>query len=116
MTDRVVRALTSEGQRGLAVIGFGRGNVPPSIVPALAEAATAGMLVTISSRSVAGRVSARYGYEGGGRNLLDRGAVLAGHLSGAKARLLQMVLLGFTSDLGTAKRLLIETVPDATLA
>jgi L-asparaginase len=116
MTDRVVRLLTSEGERGLAVIGFGRGNVPPSIVPALAEAATAGMLVTISSRSVAGRVSARYGYEGGGRNLLDRGAVLAGHLSGAKARLLQMVLLGFTSDLGTAKRLLIETVPDATLA
>ncbi len=116
MTDRVVRLLTSEDERGLAVIGFGRGNVPPSIVPAIADAVRAGLLVTISSRSVAGRVAARYGYEGGGRTLVDCGAVLAGHLSGAKARLLQMVLLGHTRDLLDVKRLLLETVPDATVS
>jgi L-asparaginase len=116
MTDRVVRLLTSEDERGLAVIGFGRGNVPPSIVPAIADAVRAGLLVTISSRSVAGRVAARYGYEGGGRTLVDCGAVLAGHLSGAKARLLQMVLLGHTRDLLDVKQLLLETVPDATVS
>jgi len=115
MTDRVVRVLTSEGQRGLAVIGFGRGNVPPSIVGALADAVRAGLLVTVSSRSIAGRVSPRYGYEGGGRHLLDHGVVLAGPLSGAKARLLLMVLLGYTADLDEARRLLVDTVPDATL-
>jgi L-asparaginase len=113
MTDRVVRILSGDGTRGLAVIGFGRGNVPPSIVSAIADAVHAGLLVTISSRSIAGRVSARYGYEGGGRTLVDRGAVLAGHLSGAKARLLQMVLLGHTTDMVEIKRLLLETVPDA---
>lgn len=116
MTDRVVRILSEEGARGLAIIGFGRGNVPPSIVPAIADAVRAGLLVTISSRSIAGRVSARYGYEGGGRTLVDLGAVLAGHLSGAKARLLQMVVLGGAGDLADAKRLLIETVPDATVS
>ena len=114
MSDAVVRLLTNGNQRGLAVIGFGRGNVPPSIVPAIADAVRGGLLVTISSRSVAGRVSPRYGYEGGGRNLLDHGAVLAGHLSGAKARLLQMVLFGYASDAASATRLLLETVPDAT--
>jgi L-asparaginase len=115
MTDRVVRMLTAGDERGLAVIGFGRGNVPPSIVPALADAVRSGLLVTISSRSIAGRVSPRYGYDGGGRTLVDLGAVLAGHLSGAKARLLQMVLLGRTADLHEAKQLLVATVPDATV-
>jgi L-asparaginase len=116
MSDRVVRLLTSEGQRGLAVIGFGRGNVPPAIVPAIADAVRAGVLVTISSRSAAGRVSPRYGYEGGGRHLLDQGAVLAGHLPGAKARLLLMVILGFTNDTTIARALLAQTVTDASLA
>lgn len=114
MRDDVVRLVTSSGQRGLAVIGFGRGNVPPTIVAALGEACGAGVLVTISSRSVAGRVSPRYGYEGGGRDLVDRGAILAGHLSGAKARLLQMVVLGSAADAAAAKRLFLETEPDAT--
>ena len=58
------------------------------------DAIAAGMLVTVSSRCVAGRVSPRYGYEGGGLHLAQIGAILAGDLSGAKARLLQMVALG----------------------
>jgi L-asparaginase len=95
---------------GLAVIGFGRGNVPPTIVSALRRAIDAGVVVTISSRCVAGRVSPRYSYEGGGRQLQQMGVVLAGDLSGAKARLLQMVVLGFVADAAKAKALLSQTV------
>ena len=108
MHDRVVRRVFADGVRGLAVIGFGRGNVPPVIVPALAEAIQDGAIVTISSRCIAGRVRPRYGYDGGGLRLAEIGAVLAGDLSGAKARLLQMVALGLTQD-GAEARTVIET-------
>ncbi len=84
--------------QGLAVIAFGRGNVPPALVPAIAAAVDRGVLVTVSSRCLSGRVSARYGYDGGGLQLANAGALLVGELSGAKARLLQMVALGGTRN------------------
>ena len=114
MDDRLVRAVIDSGARGLAMIAFGRGNVPPSIVPALAEAVGAGRLVTISSRCVAGRVRPRYGYEGGGLHLTKIGAILAGDLSGAKARLLQMVALGLVDDVSVAAQLIREFVDNPT--
>jgi len=110
MTDRVVRMLVGDGARGLAVVGFGRGNVPPVIVPALDEAIRAGVVVTISSKCVAGRVKPRYGYDGGGMHLTQVGAILAGDLSGAKARLLQMTALGLCADTERAKALIRESV------
>jgi L-asparaginase len=110
MSDRVVRLLAGDGARGLAVIAYGRGNVPPAIVPALADAIKAGVVVTISSRCVAGRVKPRYGYEGGGMQLLQIGAILAGDLSGAKARLLQMAALGLTGDAAKAKEIIRTSV------
>jgi L-asparaginase len=106
MDAGVADYLIDRGARGLAVIAFGRGNVPPAVVPALRRAIDSGLLVTVSSRCVAGRVSARYGYEGGGLQLRQMGAILAGDLSGAKARLLQMVVLGFANDLAEANVLL----------
>jgi L-asparaginase len=109
MTDRLVRAVMADGARGLAVVAFGRGNVPPAIVPAIEALVSGGALVTISSRSVAGRVKPRYGYEGGGLKLQQAGAILAGDLSGASARLLQMVALGFTADLAAAREIIRRT-------
>jgi len=54
---------------------------------------------------VAGRVSARYGYDGGGLQLKNLGAILAGDLSAAKARLLQMVALGANVEAARARTL-----------
>ena len=110
MTDRPLRCLIEESTRGLAVIAFGRGNVPPSIVPALRDVVDAGVLVTVSSRAVSGRVKPRYGYEGGGFGLEQSGAVLAGDLPGANARLLQMVALGFGRDLAHAQEIVRAAV------
>jgi L-asparaginase len=103
MTDRPFRCLVDETTRGLAVVAFGRGNIPPAIVPALRAAVDAGVFVSVSSRAVSGRVKARYGYEGGGFGLEQIGAVLAGDLPGASARLLQMVALGYGRDLAHAR-------------
>jgi L-asparaginase len=108
MTDRLVRMLLDSGARGLAVVGFGRGNVPPAIMPAVDAAIRTGVLVTVSSRCVAGRVAPRYGYEGGGMHLKKVGAVLAGDLSGAKARLLQMAVLGYAPDVRLARDLVTD--------
>lgn len=110
MDAGILQHVAGQDLRGLALIAFGRGNVPPVILPALQRIIDAGMLVTVSSRCVAGRVSPRYGYEGGGLQLKNMGAVLAGDLSGAKARLLQMVALGFATDAAEARALLQQTV------
>jgi L-asparaginase len=112
MDDFLIRALIDHETRGIAIVAFGRGNVPPSVVPAIADAVSAGKLVTVSSRSMAGRVEARYGYDGGGLQLKQAGAVLAGDLSGAQARLLQMVALGLDADVPRAA-LLIRKYCDA---
>ena len=110
MTDRLVRAAVASDTRGLALVAFGRGNVPPAVVPAIADLTRAGLIVTVSSRCAAGRVAPRYGYDGGGFDLVRAGAVLAGDLSGAKARLAQMVALGFASDRATAIEILTRIV------
>jgi L-asparaginase len=109
MTDRLLRAAMADGARGLALVAFGRGNVPPAIVPAIAALVGGGAIVTVSSRSIAGRVKPRYGYEGGGLTLQRAGAILAGDLSGASARLLQMAALGFTADLAAAREIIRRT-------
>ena len=110
MSDRLVRALVDNGLRGLALVAFGRGNVPPVIMPALERTISSGVLVTVSSRCPAGRVKPRYGYEGGGQHLAKIGALLAGDLSGAKARLLQMVALGMADDVAGARELVRSSV------
>lgn len=112
MSDRLIRAVVGDGARGIAVVAFGRGNVPPVIVPALEAAITSGVLVTISSRCIAGRVGPRYGYDGGGMHLKKIGAILAGDLSGAKARLLQMAVLGFARDVQQARAIVERTTSE----
>ena len=110
MDDGLVKCVAATDSRGLALVAYGRGNVPPSIMPALESAIASGLLVTVSSRCVAGRVSARYGYEGGGLHLRNIGAVLAADLTGAKARLLQMVALGTAKDAAEARELVMTMV------
>jgi len=99
----IVGAHLAGDTQGVAIIAFGRGNVPPVLVPVVREAVTRGILVTVSSRCLSGRVSPRYGYEGGGLELARAGAILAGDLPGAKARLLQMVARGGTSTFDEAR-------------
>jgi L-asparaginase len=101
----LVAAHTSGDTLGLALVAFGRGNIPPALVSPIEAAIQRGILVTVSSRCLSGRVSPRYGYDGGGLSLARAGALLVGELPGAKARLLQMVALGGTTDLAAAREL-----------
>ncbi|MEE6281232.1 asparaginase [Georgenia sp. MJ170] len=91
---RAVRALAAAGFAGLVIDASGMGHVSESTADALESAIADGVAVVVASRTLrggTGRVT--YGYTGSEMDLIARGAVMAGELSGRKARLLLHVLL-----------------------
>jgi L-asparaginase len=83
----------SKKVQGIILEAFGRGNVPPTMVPAIKRAMDSGIKVVITSRCPKGRVRDTYGYEGGGYHLKQMGVLFAGDLSSQKARLKLMLAL-----------------------
>ncbi|CAO4163481.1 asparaginase [Methylorubrum aminovorans] len=90
---RLLAALPDLGFRGVVIEGMGAGHVPEplaEIVSGLVER----IPVILASRAETGPVFSRtYGYPGGEIDLLARGVLSAGILSGVKARLLLQILL-----------------------
>jgi L-asparaginase len=99
MDRSLIDHLKSQGMKGLVIEGFGAGNVPPAIVPALEECLAASIPVVLATRCIEGGVWPIYGYPGGGADLSDRGVILCGRLGGPKARLRLMCALGLTRDM-----------------
>ncbi|MRI53997.1 asparaginase [Methylobacterium sp. DB1607] len=90
---RLLAALPDLGFRGAVIEGMGAGHVPEALAE-IVSALVQRMPVVLASRTQAGPVFSRtYGYPGGEIDLLARGALSAGHLSGLKARLLLQILL-----------------------
>jgi L-asparaginase len=87
-----VEGALERGAQGLVIEAFGRGNGPATLVPVVERAVASGIPVVVTSRCPTGRVEPIYG-KGGGKDLLDAGAIFAGDLKGPKARLLLMVLI-----------------------
>lgn len=79
---------------GLIIESMGRGNIPPDLIPGMVALIDQNIPVLITSRVPSGRVFGTYGYPGGGKDLIEKGAIFAGNLSGLKARLFLMVALG----------------------
>ena len=77
---------------GIVVESFGRGNVPPYVIPGIARALEKGIIVVNTTRT-GGRVLDEYGYEGGMLQQHKMGVIMAGELSAAKARLKLMLIL-----------------------
>ncbi|WP_179382288.1 asparaginase domain-containing protein [Streptomyces sp. SA15] len=94
----LVRAVVEHtGARGLVLEGFGLGNLPAGLTSVVGDLTEAGVVVVIASRVLAGGTIPVYGGDGGGAGLASAGAVFAGGLSAAKARLLLMCCLSDTS-------------------
>lgn len=89
--------LVERNVAGIVLEGFGRGNVPPAVLPGIRRAVGKGIPVVITTRTIAGRVLDVYGYEGGAKTVLQAGAILGGETSGPKARLKLMLALGLTN-------------------
>ena len=90
---RLLRSAVDNGAKGIVVQALGWGNMNIPMFSAVKYALSKNIPVVISTRVPNGRVLPNYGWEGGGKTLVDAGAVMADDLSPAKARILLMLLL-----------------------
>ncbi|HLT84042.1 MAG TPA: asparaginase domain-containing protein, partial [Phototrophicaceae bacterium] len=91
---RVVRAVLDAGFGAVVVDGGGLGHVSAATAAELLAAVGRGVVVVVASRTARGGTGrATYGYVGSETHLLAGGVLMAGELSGRKARLLLHVLL-----------------------
>ena len=95
----------AHGTKGFIIEAMGRGNVPPDLVPGIANAIQKGIPVVIVSRCPMGRVLDSYGYKGGGKDLRNLGAIFGGNLNGQKARIKLMLALGKTKNYAEIKQM-----------
>lgn len=98
MNSRAIYHMVDEGIAGLVIEALGQGNVPPEVVPGIRRAIDNGIPVVLVSRCFNGIVQDVYGYEGGGKQLHDLGAIFSNGLNGQKARIKLMVLLASGKD------------------
>ncbi len=98
MDSAFFEALRPLGIQGLVMEGYGRGNVPAVIIPALRGFLSQSIPVVAASRVIAGRTLGVYAAEGGAVHLRSLGVILSGGLSSQKARLKLMLALGCTRD------------------
>ncbi|WP_277677934.1 asparaginase [Gracilibacillus dipsosauri] len=93
MSPSILSCLCSQEVDGLVIEGFGQGNVPPDILPALKQLIDYGITIVLVTRCYQGRVQPTYNYKGGGKTLQDIGVIFANHVNGPKARIKLMLLL-----------------------
>lgn len=110
MDGRLVDAAMAAGAAGFVVAGTGSGNTSPGLLAAATRAMRAGMPVVLASRCPSGAVEPAYAFPGGGRTWLDAGAILAGHLSGPKARVALALGIGAGLDRDGLAALLADPV------
>ncbi|MBE9636804.1 asparaginase [Salipiger mangrovisoli] len=92
-TPRYLEWCAKSGASAVVIEAFGRGNAPRGFADATRRLVAAGVPVILASRCSEGRTRAVYGSDGGGVTMVEAGAILAGDLSAAKARLLLAALL-----------------------
>ncbi|MBA3671932.1 MAG: asparaginase [Gemmatimonadaceae bacterium] len=95
---RLIDASRSTGARAVVVAAMGRGNVPPLFLEGIVRCVEARVPVIVTSRALRGRVGPTYGYPGGGRRVLDAGAIFAYGLRPSQARIDAMLALGGGCD------------------
>lgn len=98
MDAELIAFLDKKGIRGLVVEGFGAGNVPPKLVPALRALSDKKIPVVLTTQCPEGGTWPIYAYPGGGADLQKIGIIPGGRLPGAKARILMMAVLGGTRE------------------
>ena len=106
MDSSLIKLLINQlHSKGIVLDALGRGNVPPAMLEGIDYCIQNGIPVIISSRCPSGRVLDTYGYIGGGKDLTNRGCILAPNLNGQKARIKLMIALSVTKDLKVIKQL-----------
>jgi L-asparaginase len=81
-----IRAAAEAGAAGIVIEATGAGNTDPDLLRAATDAMARGIPVVLTSRCLSGGVGPFYGFDGGGRTWQEAGTILAGTLSGPRAR------------------------------
>ena len=95
---RFVQTCIDTKASGIVIQAVNTGNVNTGLHKALLRALDAGVVVVLTTNLPMGQVVPIYGYPGGGKALVDAGAIMAEDLKPRKARLLLMFALGETRD------------------
>jgi L-asparaginase len=95
----------------IVVEATGAGNTAAGLLEAAERAMGQGIVVAFTTRCPAGAASAAYAFPGGGATWQRAGALLAGHLTGPKARIALALGLGAGLDRGGVERLLADPAP-----
>ena len=95
---RLLDASRESGAKAVVLAAMGRGNVPPAMFDGVVRWVESGRPILVSSRAQRGRVGASYAYPGGGRQLLDAGAIFAYGRRPGQARIEAMLALGAGYD------------------
>jgi L-asparaginase len=93
-----LRHAANDGADAIVLSAYGFGNVNDALHDAVAYATAKGVVVIVASQLADGRALPAYGFKGGGKTLLDAGAVFADDLSPDKARVLALLALPITRD------------------
>ncbi|MHC1749421.1 MAG: asparaginase [Cellulosilyticaceae bacterium] len=108
MDDSFIRFSVDSGVKGIVIEAMGRGNLPLKMLEGVKYALSKGVIVVIVSRCSSGRVFESYGYQGGGKELSDLGAIMGGEMRGPKARLKLMIALGKSDNIAQIQELFKE--------
>lgn len=100
----LVIAALDAGAPAIAIAAFGGGHVPPGMLSAISRAAESIPVVVATRCDGGGTLSRSYGYAGGEIDLTARGAIFAGYLPPAQARLATSLLVRTGADSAGMKR------------
>ncbi|PKR78867.1 asparaginase [Halalkalibacillus sediminis] len=90
---RVIDALRESGSKGIIIEGVGRGQVPPTMMPAIERCIAEGVILVITTASEEGAVYPTYDYRGSAFDLINQGVLLGSDYDSKKARVKLAVLL-----------------------
>ncbi|RXK47927.1 asparaginase [Halorientalis pallida] len=98
---RQLEFAVNQGVDGIVIEGTGLGNITSALGRAVDSVVEEGIPVVVTSRCQGGATAPVYGTPGGGRTLIDNGAVQANDLSAQKARLKLAFALAEAEDPGS---------------
>ncbi len=101
---RLLAAVAATDVRGLVVEGLGGGHLPPDLAasPTLADLVARGPVVLASRTGAGETLQGTYGFPGSEADLLARGLLPAGTLTGPRARVLVTLALAGGVDVAAA--------------
>lgn len=113
MDGSIIDGLDAIGVTGLVVAATGAGNTSGQLLDAARRLIERGVPVVLTTRAGAGAAGTGYAFPGGGATWVRAGAMLAGTLSGPKARIALALALGAELDRNAMAALLAGETGEA---